>query len=148
MHNVLLEGFRSKVMACKSDIMILNRALVVRMLSLSLCLILGTHLCQASDTVDAINSYKELQSKFISDKIGFSEVHPEPIVLPSFERFYSSPFDKVPSSRPATEEIAMTGENSKEQVQDIEAINTVKQRTIKATLWILRYQETDKRNRA
>jgi hypothetical protein len=54
----------------------------------------------------------------------------------------------MPSSRPVNEEIAMTGANSKEQVQDIKAINAVKQRTIvydgvqkamesmRATLWI------------
>ena len=36
----------------------------------------------------------------------------------------------MPSSRPVNEEIDMTGANSKEKVQDIEAINTVKQRTI------------------
>ena len=117
-------------MACKSSIMVLNKALIVRILSLSLCLLLGISFCQASDTVDALNSYKELQSNFISDKDKFSEVHPEPTFLPSSERIKPSPFGEMPSSRPVNEEIDMTGANSKEKVQDIEAINTVKQRTI------------------
>ena len=117
-------------MACKSSIMVLNKALVVRVLSLSLCLLLGISFCQASDTVDALNSYKELQSNFISDMDKFSEVHPEPTLLTSSERIKSSPFGEMPSSRPVNEKIAMTGDNSKEKVQDIEAINTVKQRTI------------------
>lgn len=117
-------------MACKSSIMVLNKALIVRILSLSLCLILGISFCQASDTVDALNSYKEVQSHFISDKNKFSEVHPEPVFLPSSERIQSSPFGKMPSSRPVNEEIALNVTNSKKQVQDIEAINTVKQRTI------------------
>ena len=117
-------------MACKSSIMVLNEALVVRVLSLSLCLLLGISFCQASDTVDALNGYKELQSNFISDKDKFSEVHPEQTLLPSSERIKSSPLGKMPSSRPVIEEIDMTGDNSKEKVQEIEAINTVKQRTI------------------
>ena len=117
-------------MACKSSILVLNDALIVRMLSLSFCLLLGISFCQASDTVDALNSYKELQSNFISDKDKFSEGHPESTLLPSSERISSSPFGEMPSSRPVNEEIAMNGANSKEQVQDIEAINTVKQRII------------------
>jgi hypothetical protein len=119
-----------KGMACKSNIMILNKALIVRILSLSLCLILGISFGQASNTLDALNSYKELQSNFISDKDKFSEVHPEPTFLPSLERIQPSPFGEMPSSRPVIEENAMTGDNSKLQVQDIEAFNTVKQRTI------------------
>jgi hypothetical protein len=110
--------------------MVLNKALVIRIFSLSLCLLLGISFCQASDTLDALNSYKELQSNFISDKDKFSQIHPESTLLPSSERIKSSPFDEMPSSRPVNEEIAMTGDNSKEKVQDIEAINTVKQRTI------------------
>jgi hypothetical protein len=110
--------------------MVLNEALIVRILSLSLCLLLGISFCHASDTLDAINSYKELQSNFIGNKDRFSEVHPEPTLLPSSERILSSPFGEMPSSRPVNEEIDMTGANSKEKVQDIEAINTVKQRTI------------------
>jgi hypothetical protein len=109
--------------------MVLNEALIVRILSLSLCLLLGISFCQASDT-GAINSYKELQSNFISDKDKFSEVHPEPTLLTSSERIKSSPLGEMPSSRPVNEEIDMTGANSKEKVQDIDAINTVKQRTI------------------
>jgi hypothetical protein len=110
--------------------MVLNKALVIRILSLSLCLLMGISFCQASDTVGAINSYKELQSNFISDMNKFSEVHPEPTLLPSSDRIKSSPFGEMTSSRPVNEEIDMTGANSKEKVQDIEAINTVKQRTI------------------
>ena len=117
-------------MACKSSIMVLNKALVIRILSLSLCLLLGISFCQASDTVGAIKSYKELQSNFVSDKNKFSEVHPEPTLLPSSDRIKSSPFGEMTSSRPVNEEIDMTGANSKEKVQDIEAINAVKQRTI------------------
>jgi len=110
--------------------MVLNKALVIRILSLSLCLLLGISFCQASDTVGAIKSYKELQSNFVSDKNKFSEVHPEPTLLPSSDRIKSSPFGEMTSSRPVNEEIDMTGANSKEKVQDIEAINAVKQRTI------------------
>ena len=117
-------------MACKSSIMVLNESLIVGVLSLLLCHLLGISFCQASDTVDALNSYKELQSNFISDKDKFSQIHPESTLLHSSERLISSPFDEMPSSRPVNEEIAMTGDNSKEKVQDIEAINTVKQRTI------------------
>jgi hypothetical protein len=110
--------------------MVLNEALIVRILSLSLCLLFGISFCHASDTLDAINSYNELQLNFIGDKDRFSEVHPEPTLLPSSERILSSPFGEMPSSRPVNEEIDMTGANSKEKVQDIEATNTVKQRTI------------------
>jgi len=110
--------------------MVLNKALVIRILSLSLCLLLGISFCQASDTVGAIKSYKELQSNFVSDKNKFSEVHPEPTLLPSSDRIKSSPFGEMTSSRPVNEEKNMTGANSKEKVQDIEAINAVKQRTI------------------
>jgi len=117
-------------MACKNWIMVLNTGLIVGMLSLSLFLILGISFCQASDTLDAFNSYKELQSKFISDKNMFSKVHPESTFLPSSEGIQSSPFGEMPTSRPVNEEIAMTGANSKEQVQNIEAINAVKQRTV------------------
>ena len=117
-------------MACKSSIMVLNKALIVRILSLSLCLLLGISFCQASDTLDALNSYKELQSNFISDKDKLSEVHPEPTFLRSSERIQPSPFGEMRLSRPVNEEIDMTGDNSKEKVQDIEAINTIKQRTI------------------
>ncbi|MCK9566538.1 MAG: hypothetical protein M0Q43_10880 [Methanothrix sp.] len=117
-------------MACKSNKMMLNKALVARILSLSLCLLLGISFCQASSTLDALNSYKELQSNFNSDKDKFSEIHPEPAFLPTSERISSSHFGDMPTSRPVNEEIAMTGANCKEQVQDIEAINTVKQRTI------------------
>jgi hypothetical protein len=85
---------------------------------------------QASNTLDALNSYKELQSNFISDKDKFSEVHPETTFLPSSERIQPSTFSEMPSSRPVNEEIAMTGDNSKQQVQNIEAVNTAKQRTI------------------
>jgi hypothetical protein len=117
-------------MACNSSKAVLNKAQVVRILSLSLCLLLGISFCQASGTLDALNSYKELQSNFNSDKNKFSEVHPEPVFLLSTGRTSSSPFDEMTASRPVNEEIAMTGANSKEQVQDMEAINTVKQRTI------------------
>ena len=110
--------------------MVINKALVIRIFSISLCLLLGISFCQASDTVGALNSYKELQSNFISDKNKFSEVHPEPTLLTSSERIESSPFGEMPSSRPVNEDVDMTGANSKEQVQDIVAINTVKQRTI------------------
>ena len=110
--------------------MVLNKALVVRILSISLCLVLGISFCQASDTLDALNSYEKLQSNFISDKNKFSEVHPESISFHSSERTQLSPFAKIPSSRPVNEEIVMTTANSKELVQDIEAINAVKQRTI------------------
>lgn len=117
-------------MACKSSIMVLNEALIVRILSLSLCLLLGISFCQASDTVDALNSYKELQSNFISDMDKLSEFHLEPTFLRSSERIQPSPFGEMRLSRPVNEEIDMTGANSKEKVQDIEAINTIKQRTI------------------
>jgi hypothetical protein len=83
--------------------------------------------CQASTAEDAINNYKELQSKFISDKDKFSKVHPEPTFLPSSEHMQSS---SLATSRPVNEEIALNITNSKRQVQDIEAINTIKQRTI------------------
>jgi hypothetical protein len=114
-------------MAWESITMILNRALIVRVLSISLCFVLGVFFCQASTTEDAINSYKELQSRFNGDKNKFSEVHPEPAFLTSPEHMQSPPFA---TSRPVNEEIALNVTNSKKQVQDIEAINTIKQRTI------------------
>ena len=55
-------------MDCKSNGMVLNKALIVGILSLSLCLILGISFCQASNTSDALNSYKELQSNFNSNQ--------------------------------------------------------------------------------
>jgi len=117
-------------MARKGSKAVINMALIVRILSLSLCILLGISLCQASNTLDAINSYKELQSNFIGYKNKFLEGHPEAVFLPSSERTHSPPLDKLPSSRPVNEEIAMTGAISKEQFGEIEAINTVKQRTI------------------
>lgn len=117
-------------MACKSGIMVLNEALIVGILSLLLCLLLGISFCQASDTVNALNSYKELQSNFTSYMDKLSEFHPEPTFLRSSERIQPSPFGEMRLSRPVNEEIDMTGANSKEEVQDIEAINTIKQRTI------------------
>ena len=112
-----------------SNGMVLNRALIVGILSLSLCLILGMSFCQASNSSDALNSYKELQSNFNSNQHKFSEVHPEPVFLPSSEHISSSSFGRIPSS-PVSEEIVMNVTNSKKQVRDIEAINAVKQRTI------------------
>jgi len=109
--------------------MVRNKDRIARILSLSLCLILGISFCQASDISDALNSYKELQSNFIIGQRESSEVHPES-TFPSSEGFQSTVFGKMPSSRPVNEEIVMTGANSKKQVQDIEAINAVKQRTI------------------
>jgi len=110
--------------------MALNNDLIVRILSLSLCLILGMSFGQASHTLDALNSYNELQLNFISDKDKFSEVHPEPTFLPSSERIQPSSFSEVPPYRPSNEEIAISGDNSKQKVQNIEAVNTAKQRTI------------------
>ncbi len=109
--------------------MVVNKDLIARILSLSLCLVLGISFCQASDISDALNSYRELQSNFIVGQDKFSEVHPES-TLQSSERFQSSVFGKMPSSRPVNEEIVMTEANSQEQVQDIKAINAVKRRTI------------------
>jgi hypothetical protein len=120
---------RGRGMACKISSMVVNKDLIARIFSLSLCLVLGISFCQASDISDALNSYRELQSNFIIGQGKFSEVHPES-TLPFSERFRSSVFGKMPSSRPVNEEIAMTEANSKEQVQDIKAINAVKQRTI------------------
>jgi hypothetical protein len=116
-------------MAYKISSMVVNKDLIARILSLSLCLVLGISFCQASDISDALNSYRELQSNFIIGQDKFSEVHPES-ASPSSDGFQSTVFGKMPSSRPVNEEIAMTGANSKEQVQDLEAINAVKQRTI------------------
>ena len=109
--------------------MVVNKDLIARILSLSLCLVLGISFCQASDISDALNSYRELQSNFIVGQDKFSEVHPES-TLQSSERFQSTVFGKMPSSRPVNEEIVMTEANSQEQVQDIKAINAVKRRTI------------------
>jgi hypothetical protein len=107
--------------------MIPNKALIVRVFSISLCFVLGVSFCQASTTADAIDNYKELQSRFNSDKNKFSEVHPEPTFVPSPEHMQLSPFA---TSRPVNEEIALNITNSKEQVQDVDAINSIKQRTI------------------
>ena len=79
-----------------SNGMVLNRALIVGILSLSLCLILGMSFCQASNSSDALNSYKELQSNFNSNQHKFSEVHPEPVFLPSSEHISSSSFGRIP----------------------------------------------------
>ena len=76
-------------MACKISSMGVNKDLIARILSLSLCLVLGISFCQASDISDALNSYRELQSNFIIGQDKFSEVHPES-TLPSSERFQSS----------------------------------------------------------
>jgi hypothetical protein len=130
MTNELFERMRRKGMVHKGSKAVINVAMIIRTLSLSLCILLGISLCQASDTLDAINSYKELQSNFIGYKNKFLEANPEAVFLPSSERTHLSPLDKMPSSRPVNEEIAMTGAISKEQFGEIEAINTVKQRTI------------------
>jgi hypothetical protein len=117
-------------MACKSCQVVLNKALVVGILSVSFCILVGIPFCQASHASDALNSYKELQSNFIGEKNKFSQVRPGPTLLPPSGRILPSHFDKMPSYRPSNEEITMTGSDSKEQVEDIEAINTFKQRTI------------------
>jgi hypothetical protein len=117
-------------MDCVSNGMVQNKALIIGILSLSLCLISGISFCQASDSSDALNSYKELQSNFNSNQHKFSEFHPEPVFLPSSEHISSSSFGRIPSSGQVSEEIILNVTHSKKQVQDIEAINAVKQRTI------------------
>lgn len=107
--------------------MMLNKALIVRVLSISLCFVLGVSFCEASNTGDAIDGYKELQSRFNSDKDKFSKVHPESTFLTSPEHMQSSPFA---TSGPVNEEIALNITNSREQVPDVEAINSIKRRTI------------------
>jgi hypothetical protein len=109
--------------------MIQNKAQIVRILTLSLCLILGISFCQASDMTGALNSYKELQSNFASNHHKVSEGYPEQTFLTSFERV-QSPFGRILSSHPINEQIAMNGNHSKEHVQDINAINSAKQRNI------------------
>ena len=109
-----------------SNGIVLNKALIMGILSL--CLI-GISFCQASNSSDALNSYKELQSNFKSNQHKFSEVHLEPAFLPSSEHISSSSFGRIPPS-PVSEEIVLNVNHSKKQVRDIEAINAVKQRTI------------------
>jgi hypothetical protein len=110
--------------------MILGKVQIRGVLALCFCLMLGISFCQASDTADALNSYRELQSNFISDQHKFLEEHPNLISTLSEKFIMSSHFGRIFSSRPVQEKIAMKGDHSKEQVQDINAINTVKERTI------------------
>jgi hypothetical protein len=117
-------------MAYMSRKMASCRAQIVGLFALCFCIMLGISLCQASATADAIRDYKEMKSYFLNDQHQFSNGRPETLIIPSSKLIHSSLLGNVPSSRPVNEEIVLNGNHSKEQVQDIDAINTVKQRTI------------------
>jgi hypothetical protein len=115
-------------MSCRDLIFKPNYGLIAGILCL--CIMFGTPFSQAMDIADARDSYKNLQSNFIQDMQKLSRWNPDKVFVTSSERMPFSFFNNVPSVRPVNEEIALNVTHSKEQVQDIEAINTVKQRTI------------------
>jgi hypothetical protein len=107
-----------------------DRILIAFISCLGLMLLIS--FCHASDTTDALSNYKELQSKFIQDQKKLSKYqpeHPPPIHFP-LSRLSSCFFGSMTTSQPANEEVHMNGNHSKKQVQDIDAINSVKRRTI------------------
>jgi hypothetical protein len=116
-------------MTCRNN-SIKSRKAQVAWTYLCLCLLLGVSLGHAVDSTTALSSYKDLQSNFESYRHESSISHPEPVSIASSGGIRSSLFGSMPSSDPVDEKIVMNVANSKEQVQDIVAMNTVKQRDI------------------
>ncbi|OPY54065.1 MAG: hypothetical protein A4E49_01206 [Methanosaeta sp. PtaU1.Bin112] len=115
-------------MSCRDLILKPHYSLVAGILFL--CIFFGTPLSQAMDIADARDNYKNLQTNFIFKMQKLSKWNPDKVFVTSSERMPFSFFNNVPSARPVNEKIALNVTHPKEQVQDIEAINTVKQRTI------------------
>ena len=99
-----------------------------KVLLISFCLIVSIPLYQASDTSDAINKYKDLQSNFSLFKDSFSDARPESIFL--FPKANLPSLYPVMFVSPVNEQIAMSGADSKMAVRDIKAINSDVRRTI------------------
>ncbi len=116
-------------MSCRCNSMIAKKSLVAWMPLLCLCLLTGITLGHATDSTSALNSYKDLQSNFDNYRQDASTSHPEPVFV-SPEGIRSNLFGELPSSGPFDNEIAMNATHSKEQVQDLVAMNTVAQRDI------------------
>jgi hypothetical protein len=95
---------------------------------ISFCLILSVPLYQASDTSNAINKYKDLQSNFSLFKDNFIDARPESVCL--FPKTNLPSLFPAMSVSPINEQISMSGEDSKRQVRDIKAINSDVRRTI------------------
>lgn len=109
--------------------MIAKKSLVAWMPLLCLCLLTGVTLGHAMDSTSALNSYKDLQSSFDNYRQDASTSHPEPVFV-SPEGIRSNLFGKLPSSGPFDDDIVLNATHSKEQVQDLVAMNTVAERDI------------------
>ncbi len=108
-----------------------DRILIAFISCLGLMLVIS--FCHASDTTDALSSYKELQSKFIQDqkKLSKDQVeHPPPPIHFPLLRPPPCFSGSMTTSQPVNEEVHMDGIHPKRQVKDIEAVNSIKQRTI------------------
>jgi hypothetical protein len=116
-------------MSRRCNSMIAKKSLVAWMPLLCLCLLTGITLGHAMDSTSALNSYKDLQSNFDNYRQDASTSHPEPVFV-SPEGIRSNLFDGLPSSEPVDKKIALNATHSKEQVQDLVAMNTVAQRDI------------------
>ncbi len=99
-----------------------------KVLIISFCLILSIPLYQASDASDSINQYRDLQSNFSLFRDNFVDARPESIFL--FPKANLPSLFPVMFVSPVNEQIAMSGADSKGQVQDIKAINSDIKRTI------------------
>ncbi len=112
-------------------------AMLVGAIFVCLCLASAT---SASDgtTADALRSIKEFHSDFISHKqdpnTGYLKLHSDTICFPWASRKVSDlePYnsDIMPRSAPTKEKIIMKGSISSEMVQDLKAMNSIKQRDI------------------
>jgi hypothetical protein len=101
-------------------------------------LMLGMMPGQASNTGNAIDDVKGFHSNFIhrqeKSPVGQLVLPKDTIYFPWYGRdeigAKCPACSAVPSGRPVKEDIRMKGSESKEQVQDLKAINSVKQRDI------------------
>ena len=114
----MIEGTKTvKVGSCASKVLII-----------SFCFILSIHLYQASAASDATNKYRDLQSNLSLFKDNFVDGRTESIFL--FPKANLPSLFPVMSVSPVNQNISLSGENSKREVRDINAINSEMKRTI------------------
>jgi hypothetical protein len=111
---------------------------VLAIACISFVLFLGMMPCQASSTGESIEGVKDFHSNFIHHQekspVGQLVLPKDTVYFPWYGRDETgakcTSCSAVPSGRPANEDIRMKGSESKEQVQDLRAINSVRQRDI------------------
>jgi hypothetical protein len=101
-------------------------------------LMLGMMPCQAAFTGNAIKDIKDFHSNFIHHQekspVGQLELPEDTVYFPWHGRdeigAKCPSCSAVPSKRPVKEDIRMKGSESKEKVQDLKAMNSVRQRDV------------------